>query len=117
MQIHGQYTAGTRCNRSVLHNSGKLLAMYDIDLIVKSTPVPLSIQRKSEEDAKAVFAQVQGAIESGEPKLLVLTCEGKTEKQLAIVTSELSAVQLSQKSAGAGDGKRTGFFSVIAGDE
>jgi|688.fasta_scaffold2028178_1 hypothetical protein len=91
--------------------------MYDIDLIVKSTPVPLSIQRKSEEDAKAVFAQVQGAIESGEPKLLVLTCEGKTDKQVAIVTSELSAVQLSQKSAGSGDGKRTGFFSIATGDE
>jgi hypothetical protein len=91
--------------------------MYDIDLIVKSTPVPLSIQRKSEEDANAVFAQIQGAIESGEPKLLLLTCEGKTEKQLAIVTSELSAVQLSQKAMGVGDGKRTGFFTLSTGDE
>ncbi|MGD1903159.1 MAG: hypothetical protein ACFB9N_13070 [Geitlerinemataceae cyanobacterium] len=92
--------------------------MYDIDLIVKSTPVPLSVQRKSEEDAQATFAQIRTALETGEPKVLSLTCEGKTEKQLTIVTSELSAVQLSQKAAGAGDGKRTGFFAMAAsGDE
>jgi len=86
--------------------------MYDIDLIIKYTPMPLSIQRKSEEDAKAVYEQIQSAIQSGEPKLLTLTCEGKTQKQVSIVTSEISAVQLSQKALGAGDGKRTGFFAM-----
>ena len=65
-----------------------------------------------EEDAKAVYEQVQSAIQSGEPKLLTLTCEGKTQKQVSIVTSEISAVQLSQKALGAGDGKRTGFFAM-----
>jgi hypothetical protein len=90
--------------------------MYDIDLIIKYTPMPLSVQRKTEEDAQALYGQLQASLQSGEPKVLILTCEGKTDKQVTIVTSELSAVQLSQKSNGSADGKRTGFFSLATGE-
>jgi len=83
--------------------------MFTIDLVLKYTPVPLSVQRKSEEDANALYQQVSDAMKSGVPQMLELTCDSKAEKRLTIATSELIAVQMSQKGAAA-DGRQPGFF-------
>jgi hypothetical protein len=44
-----------------------------------------------------------------------LKCEGKTEKKIAVRSSEISGVQISQKDgAASGGGKPPGFFALTA---
>ena len=59
--------------------------MFTIDIIVKYTPVPLSVQRKSAEDAEAIYQQIVESIRSGNPQILELTCEKIPEKKLSLI--------------------------------
>lgn len=86
--------------------------MFTIDIIVKYTPVPLSVQRKSAEDAEAIYQQIVESIRSGNPQILELTCEKIPEKKIAVVMSEVSGVQISQKSGAAATGRPPGFVTV-----
>lgn len=87
--------------------------MYIIDVTLKNTPVTLSVQRKEEEDAKALYRKVMDAIQSGNPVVLELTCEQQVGKTVAVLVSEISAVQLSEKSGtSAASGRPPGFFSL-----
>lgn len=88
--------------------------MFTIDIIVKYVPMPLSVQRKSEEDAQKVYQEVLEAIRSGNPALLELTCEKMPEKKISVKTSEISAVQISQKSGAAATGRPPGFVGTLA---
>jgi hypothetical protein len=87
--------------------------MHVIELIIKNTPMPLSVQRKSLEDAKTVYQEILTAIESGGHKLIKLTCERQPEKELAVFADEIIAVQLYEKSGAAASGKTTGFVSFV----
>jgi hypothetical protein len=87
--------------------------MFTIDLILKYTPMPLSVQRNDEEGAESLYREICEAMNSGNPKVLELTCEGKGEKRLSIATSELVAVQVSQKGPAGGD-RQPGFFVATA---
>lgn len=87
--------------------------MYIIDLALKEAPSLLSIQRKTAEDAEAVYQQVLQAIQSGNPVVLELTCEQQTGKKFAVLVSEIAAVQVAEKSgSGAGSGRVPGFFAL-----
>ncbi len=86
--------------------------MFTIDLILKYTPMPLSVQRKDEQEAYNLYQQLREAMQSGEPQVFELTCDRQTDKKLSIATSELSAIQVSQKSGAAAAGRPPGFFSV-----
>lgn len=88
--------------------------MFTIDIILKYVPMPLSVQRKSEEDAQKVYQEVLEAIGSGNPALLELTCEKMPEKKITVKTSEISAVQISQKSGAAATGRPPGFAVTLA---
>jgi hypothetical protein len=84
--------------------------MFIIDLTLKNTPLMLSVQRKSLDDAKAVYQQVLDAIRSGNPVILELTCEQMPEKTVGVLISEISAVQISEKSSTtAASGRPPGF--------
>jgi len=85
--------------------------MFTIDLILKNTPFPLSVQRKSAEEAEAVYQEITGAMRSGSPDMVEITCDQKTEKKVAIRASEISGVQMSQKTGtSAASGRPPGFF-------
>jgi hypothetical protein len=87
--------------------------MFIIDVMFKNSPVTLSVQRKSEEDAKALYQQILEAIRSGSPNLLELTCEQQTEKKIGVLVSELLAVQMFEKSGtAASSGRPPGFFAI-----
>lgn len=86
--------------------------MFTIDIILKYTPVPFSVQRKSAEDAESVYQQVLDSIRSGSPQILELTCEKMPEKKIAVVTSEISGVQISEKSGAASTGRPPGFVAL-----
>ncbi|MBE9123777.1 MULTISPECIES: hypothetical protein [Microcoleaceae] len=90
--------------------------MFSIDMIVKNTPVSLSVQRKLAEDAEAVYQQVVEAIRNSQPQILELTCEKNPEKKVAVLSSEISGVVISQKSGAASSGRAPGFVSMTLGE-
>jgi hypothetical protein len=87
--------------------------MFIIDVTLKNTPVTLSVQRKSEDGAKAVYQQVLDAMKSGNPVTIELTCEQQVGKTVAILVSEISAIQIAEKSGtAASSGRPPGFFAI-----
>ncbi|MFM9266954.1 hypothetical protein [Tychonema sp. BBK16] len=90
--------------------------MFSIDMIVKNTPVSLSVQRKSAEDAEAVYQQVVEAIRNSQPHILELTCEKNPEKKVAVLSSEISGVVISQKSGASSTGRSPGFVSMAVAE-
>ena len=85
--------------------------MITIDLTLKNTAFPVSVQRKSAEDAESVYTQILEAMRSGQPEIIELTCDRQEEKKVALRASEISGVQMSQKDS-ATAGKTPGFFSL-----
>lgn len=85
--------------------------MFTIDLTIRNTAFPMSVQRKEAADAEAAYKQIVEAIRTGSPELIELKCDREPEKKIAIRTSEISGVQMSQKDS-ATAGKTPGFFSL-----
>lgn len=87
--------------------------MYMIDITLKNTPLALSVQRKNEEDAKALYRQILEAMKSGSPAILELTCEQQVGKTIGVLVNEISAVQMAEKSGtAAASGRPPGFFAM-----
>ena len=84
--------------------------MYVVELTIKLSPMPVAVQRKEQADAEALYAQVKQAIESGHPRLLELSCEKEESKRVCLLSSEVVAVQIYEKSAMGGGSKRPGFI-------
>ena len=84
--------------------------MYTIDLSLKRSAMPISVQRKDKEDAQALYQQIILAMKSGTSQLLELTCDKDTEKQIALFSDSINAVILSQKSGASSSGRKTGFL-------
>lgn len=85
--------------------------MFIIDLSLKYTPLPLSVQRKTEDEAHAVYREIVEAMHSGNPKILELSCSQQPGKKISVLSSEITAVQVAEKS-GAATGRVPGFFAV-----
>ena len=86
--------------------------MISIDLALKYTPLPISVQRKEVEDAQALYDKIVNAMKSGTSQLIELTCEKQTEKKVAVMSDQVSAVILSQKDGSASAGRVPGFFAL-----
>ncbi|WP_087068942.1 hypothetical protein [Cyanobium sp. NIES-981] len=83
--------------------------MYIVELSLKLSPMPVAVQRKELTDAQSLYATVRQALEGEGPKVLELTCEKEADKKVSLLTSEVVAVQMYEKSASASSGKRPGF--------
>ncbi len=88
--------------------------MFSIDLSVKHTAMPLSVQKKEQGDADTLYQKIVDAMNSGQPKLLELTCDKQQDKKITVLSDQISAVIISQKSGMAATGRPPGFF---AGEE
>jgi hypothetical protein len=87
--------------------------MFIIDVTLKNTPVALSVQRKTEDDAKALYQTILESMQSGSPAILELTCEQQIGKTIGVLVGEISAVQMSEKSStAAASGRPPGFFAL-----
>lgn len=73
--------------------------MFTIELSLKGNPIPVSVERKDKESAHATYQSILAALNGGEPKVLELTCEKQPEKTIALVTENICAVQIAEKSA------------------
>ncbi len=83
--------------------------MYVIELALKFSPFPLSVQRKELVDAEALYQKVCQCLEKGQPRLLELKCEKVEDKKLTVLVSDLLAVQIYEKTASSVGSKRPGF--------
>ncbi len=83
--------------------------MYVVELSIRLSPMPVAVQRKELADAEALYTQVRQCLETGSPKVLELRCEKDEDKRISLLSSELVAVQLYEKSAVGASGKRPGF--------
>ena len=82
--------------------------MYCIELTIKLSPLPLVVQRKEHGDAQRLYSQVIDSIKTGNQRLLELTCEKVEDKRITVLVSEISAVQIYEKTSSSSS-KRPGF--------
>ena len=82
--------------------------MYCIELTIKLSPIPLVVQRKEHGDAQRLYSEVVDAIQKGNQRLLELTCEKVEDKKITVLVSEITAVQIYEKTS-TGTSKRPGF--------
>ena len=71
--------------------------------------MPVAVQRKEQSAAQDLYNQIKEAMESGQPRLLELTCEKEESRRISLLTSEVMAVQTYEKSSLGGGSKRPGF--------
>lgn len=88
--------------------------MYSVEVTLRGTPLTLSVQRKELKDAETLYRSILDTMQTGSPKLLELTCEKEPDKKIAVLSTELSAVQLSEKGGGTSAGRMTGFGALLS---
>jgi hypothetical protein len=87
--------------------------MFTIDLSLKLSPMPISVQRKEAADAEALYQRIVGAMRAPTPELIELTCEKQPDKKVAFKSDQISAVILSEKTGTATPGRAPGFMGVV----
>lgn len=87
--------------------------MITIELTLKATLLALSVQRKDTNEAEALYQQILKAMNDSHPQVLELTCDRQTDKKIGVLSSEISAVQISTKDAAAA-GKAPGFWAELS---
>ena len=84
--------------------------MFTLELSLRYSPFPISIQKKDYDDVLRVFDQIKNAMrENADSVLIDLTCDKIKSKAISILSREIIAVQIYEKSAMAGGSKRPGF--------
>ena len=88
-----------------------LIIMYSLELSLRYSPFPLSIQKKEFEDVKRIYEEIKSSM--NEPvensNLIELRCDKVQDKLIAIRAQEITSVQIYEKSSVAGGAKRPGF--------
>tara|TARA_B100000212_G_C27215140_1_gene464746 strand:- start:207 stop:473 length:267 start_codon:yes stop_codon:yes gene_type:complete len=84
--------------------------MFTLELSLRYSPFPISIQKKEYDDILRTFDQIKNAMRNNEDSILIdLTCDKIKSKSIAVLSSEIISVQIYEKSAIAGGSKRPGF--------
>ena len=84
--------------------------MFTLELSLRYSPFPISIQKKEYDEVLKVFERIKNAMRENEDSVLIdLTCDKMNSKSIAVLSKEIIAVQIYEKSAVAGGSKRPGF--------
>ena len=84
--------------------------MFTLELSLRYSPFPISIQKKEYDDVLRVFEQIKKAMTENTDSLLIdLSCDKMKSKSISVLSREIIAVQIYEKSAIAGGSKRPGF--------
>ena len=85
--------------------------MYSLELSMKYSPFPISIQKKEFEDVKQIYDEIKNAMKENVEslKLIELRCDKVQDKLIAVRAKEIISVQIYEKSSIAGGAKRPGF--------
>ena len=85
--------------------------MYSLELSLRYSPFPISIQKKELEDVKRIYDEIKNSMnETVETSNLIeLRCDKVHDKFIAVRAQEIISVQIYEKSSVAGGAKRPGF--------
>ena len=85
--------------------------MYSLELSLRYSPFPLSIQKKEYDDVIKIYDEIKNSMnESAETtNLIELRCDKVQDKLIAVKAREVISVQIYEKSSVAGGSKRPGF--------
>ncbi len=87
--------------------------MFTIELTLKHTAMPLSVQKKEQSEAEALYGSITEALRNGGGSLIELACDQQPHKRISILGSEVAAVQIFEKSGTAtASGRPPGFFAL-----
>ncbi len=87
------------------------MIMYSLELSLRYSPFPLSIQKKEFEDVKRIYDEIKSLMHetSESSKLIELMCDKVKDKLIAVRVKEIISIQIYEKSSVAGGAKRPGF--------
>ena len=85
--------------------------MYSLELSMRYSPFPLSIQKKEFEDVQQIYDEIKNAMNENveSSNLIELKCDKVQDKLIAVRIQEIISVQIYEKSSVAGGAKRPGF--------
>ena len=85
--------------------------MYSLELSLRYSPFPVSIQKKDYEDVMKIFNEIKYCMNDIEnsTKLIELKCEKVKDKMVVVRAQEVISVQIYEKSSAAGGAKKPGF--------
>ena len=85
--------------------------MYSLELSLRYSPFPLSIQKKDYEDVMKTFDEIKNCMNDiqNNTKLIELKCEKVKDKLIAVRVEEIISLQIYEKSSASGGAKRPGF--------
>ena len=85
--------------------------MYSLELILKYSPFPISIQKKNYDDAKRIYEEIKNHMKdnTNNSNLIELSCEKVQDKLITVRVQEIISLQIYEKSSVAGGSKRPGF--------
>ena len=85
--------------------------MYSLELSLRYSPFPISIQKKDYDDIKKIYDEIKNFMHGIETNsnVIELHCEKVQDKLVAVRVEEIISVQIYEKSALAGGSKRPGF--------
>ena len=100
------------CGRIFIIIKGSFIViMYSLELSLRYSPFPLSIQKKEFEDVKRIYDEIKNSMDetAENSKLIELKCDKVQDKLIAVRAQEIISVQIYEKSSVAGGAKRPGF--------
>tara|TARA_A100001388_G_scaffold160903_1_gene120026 strand:+ start:327 stop:599 length:273 start_codon:yes stop_codon:yes gene_type:complete len=85
--------------------------MYSLELTLRYSPFPLSIQKKEFEDVKRTYDEIKNSMNEilEASNLIELKCDKVRDKLITVRAQEIISVQIYEKSSVAGGAKRPGF--------
>ena len=85
--------------------------MYSLEISLRYSPFPLSIQKKDYEEVKRIYDEIKDFMNGNNQHsvLIELSCEKVKDKIITVLAKEIISVQIYEKSAVAGGSKRPGF--------
>ncbi|WP_017300554.1 hypothetical protein [Nodosilinea nodulosa] len=87
--------------------------MFTIELTLKHTAMPLSVQKKDQGEAEALYNSIAEGLRSSSAQLVEITCDQQPHKRISILGGEIAAVQIFEKSGTAtASGRPPGFFAL-----
>ena len=85
--------------------------MYSLEISLRYSPFPLSIQKKDYEEVTKIYDEIKDFMNGNNQHsaLIELSCEKVQDKMITVLAKEVISVQIYEKSAVAGGSKRPGF--------
>ena len=85
--------------------------MYSLEISLRYSPFPLSIQKKDYEEVKRIYDEIKDFMNGNNQHsaLIELSCEKVQDKMITVLAKEVISVQIYEKSSVAGGSKRPGF--------